>query len=400
MGIQQPSMPIFAGENYDYWCVRMKTLFQSQDLWNLVQNGYDEPDSTTTLTSAQEQQLEETRKNDAKALLFIQQALSDELFPRIIEVKKSKEACGATSSLFNSTWQPTKRSFNSTFPSTGFYFGASSVSVAATNSAPMVFGSSTPSGSSDSIFSFASAASTATASSQAQPVFGSAVPVFTAAYQMSMEDSMAEDPVQASIMPAFPVFGQPPISAPSSGFMFGSTAPSPRLAFQFGSLQLNQRAPQNPSPFQSSGSLEFGAGGSFPLGSGAATDKRRLKIVIVKRKNRKSSQRFKCRNFGCLSSVPKNNCTGSLGVIFHRVSGLEICVIGPFCNMKWKIPEDVFIVVARLLKSENAGLLFRFGIQYKFGLEVFNPNNQQSPIKLKCFMFFVCLLSCCSLNQL
>ncbi|KAI8029448.1 Nuclear pore complex protein NUP1 [Camellia lanceoleosa] len=203
---------------------------------------------------------------------------------------------GATSSLFNSTWQPTKPSFNSTFssasPSTGFSFGASSVSVAATNSAPMVFGSSIPtSGSLDSIFMFTSAASTATASSQAQPVFGSAVPVFTAASgngdQMSMEDSMAEDPVQASIMPAVPVFGQPPISAPSSGFMFGSTAPSPGLAFQFGSQQPNQSAPQNPSLFQSSGSLEFGAGGSFSLGSGAATDKSGRKIVKVKHKNRK-----------------------------------------------------------------------------------------------------------------
>ncbi|XP_028086924.1 nuclear pore complex protein NUP1 isoform X3 [Camellia sinensis] len=203
---------------------------------------------------------------------------------------------GSTSSLFNSTWQPTKPSFNSTFssasPSTGFSFGASSVSVAATNSAPMVFGSSTPtSGSLDSIFMFTSAASTATASSQAQPMFGSAVPVFTAASgngdQMSMEDSMAEDPVQASIMPAVPVFGQPPISAPSSGFMFGSTAPSPGLAFQFGSQQPNQSAPQNPSLFQSSGSLEFGAGDSFSLGSGATTDKSGRKIVKVKHKNRK-----------------------------------------------------------------------------------------------------------------
>ncbi|KAL7252618.1 hypothetical protein ACSBR1_007228 [Camellia fascicularis] len=203
---------------------------------------------------------------------------------------------GATSSLFNSTWQPTKPSFNSTLssasPSTGFSFGASSVSVAATNSAPMVFGSSTPtSGSLDSIFMFTSAASTATASSQAQPMFGSAVPVFTAASgngdQMSMEDSMAEDPVQASIMPAVPVFGQPPISAPSSGFMFGSTAPSPGLAFQFGSQPPNQSAPQNPSLFQSSGSLEFGAGGSFSLGSGANTDKSGRKIVKVKHKNRK-----------------------------------------------------------------------------------------------------------------
>ncbi|CAL5363274.1 unnamed protein product [Camellia sinensis] len=94
-----------------------------------------------------------------------------------------------------------------------------------------------------------------------------------------------------------------------------------------------------------------------------------------------------------LSSVPKNNCTVSLGVIFHRVSGLEICVIGPFCNMKWKIPEDVFIVVAHLLKSENAGLLFRFGIQYKFGLEVFNPNNQQNPIKFNKMFYVFCLSS-------
>ncbi|KAL7228366.1 hypothetical protein ACSBR2_007145 [Camellia fascicularis] len=117
----------------------------------------------------------------------------------------------------------------------------------------MVFGSSTPtSGSLDSIFMFTSAASTATASSQAQPMFGSAVPVFTAASgngdQMSMEDSMAEDPVQASIMPAVP------------------------------------SAPQNPALFQSSGSLEFGAGSRacLSLGSGATTDKSGQKIVKVK----------------------------------------------------------------------------------------------------------------------
>lgn len=99
-----------------------------------------------------------------------------------------------------------------------------------------------------------------------------------------MEDSMAEDPVQAST-PAAPVFGQPPISNPSSSFVFGSTAPRTGVPFQFGGQQ-NQSTMQNTSPFQTSGSLELGGGGSFSLGSGGG-DKSGRKIVKVKHKSRR-----------------------------------------------------------------------------------------------------------------
>jgi len=131
-------------------------------------------------------------------------------------------------------------------------------------------------GSSGSPFSFSSAAAS---SSQLQPV-GSGD-------QMNMEDSMAEDqPVQAST-PTIPAFGQIPISNPSSsGFMFSSAVPSAGNPFQFGGTQ-NQSTPQNPSPFQASGSLDFGGGGSsFSLGSGG-DDKANRRIVRVKHKNRK-----------------------------------------------------------------------------------------------------------------
>lgn len=94
---------------------------------------------------------------------------------------------------------------------------------------------------------------------------------------------MAEDTVQATTPPT-PAFGQPTILPPQSGFVFGATAPSGASPFQFG--QQNIAAPQNPSPFQASGSLEFNAGGSFSLGTGGG-DKSARKFVKVKHKQRK-----------------------------------------------------------------------------------------------------------------
>lgn len=57
----------------------MKTLFRSQELWDLVENGYEDDDR-------------ETKKRDAKALFFIQQALHDTIFSRIAAAETSKEA--------------------------------------------------------------------------------------------------------------------------------------------------------------------------------------------------------------------------------------------------------------------------------------------------------------------
>ncbi|KAK7860848.1 calcium-dependent protein kinase 1 [Quercus suber] len=90
---------------------------------------------------------------------------------------------------------------------------------------------------------------------------------------MNMEDSMAEDTIQAS-MPTVPVFSQSPVT-PQSGFVFGST-PSAGSPIQFGAPQ-NSATPQNQSPFQASNSL---GGSSFSLGAGGG-DKANRKIVRV-----------------------------------------------------------------------------------------------------------------------
>ncbi|KAJ8424256.1 hypothetical protein Cgig2_011143 [Carnegiea gigantea] len=220
--------------------------------------------------------------------------------------------------VFGST-TPTSSS-SSSASSTPFVFGTTTSSSSGSSSAsssPFVFGSSSSS-SAAPIFSFSSSISTTTSSAPSaspppsQPVFGNIASTPTFGFgststplgnndQMSMEDSMAEDSMQAPTATPAPLFGQSPIAGTrSGGFVFGA-APSPSPApapgfmgapsgnpFQFGS-QPNQIAPQNPSVFQPSGSVEFHAGstGSFSLGSGGG-DKANRRIVKARSKMRRN----------------------------------------------------------------------------------------------------------------
>ena len=92
MSFQPSSIPLFEEENYDFWCIKMKTLFINQDVWDLVGNGFDELENVITLTSVEKKKLKELKKMDAKALLFIQQGVGNNIFPRIMRASKAKEA--------------------------------------------------------------------------------------------------------------------------------------------------------------------------------------------------------------------------------------------------------------------------------------------------------------------
>ncbi|KAA8525231.1 hypothetical protein F0562_007086 [Nyssa sinensis] len=85
-------VPVFDGENYDFWCIKMKTFFISQDLWDLVESGFAEPESTATLTQDQAKALKENIQRDARALNQIQEGVSNSIFPRIMRATRSKQA--------------------------------------------------------------------------------------------------------------------------------------------------------------------------------------------------------------------------------------------------------------------------------------------------------------------
>ncbi|KAI5390160.1 hypothetical protein KIW84_075471 [Lathyrus oleraceus] len=87
-------VPLFEGENYDFWAVKMETLFTSLDVLEFVRNGYEEPAPTEVEESSQ--RLEELKKKkkitDAGVLRMIQRAVTISIFPRIMRAKTSKEA--------------------------------------------------------------------------------------------------------------------------------------------------------------------------------------------------------------------------------------------------------------------------------------------------------------------
>lgn len=70
----------------------MKVLYESQDLWNFVENGYTELIPVEGITPQQILEDKEKKKRDRKALFFLFQSVDEYIFERISSSKTSKEA--------------------------------------------------------------------------------------------------------------------------------------------------------------------------------------------------------------------------------------------------------------------------------------------------------------------
>ena len=95
MGIGNTQVPQFNGKNHDYWSITMRALFASQDLWELVKDGFYEPadeNELDDLTQVEKELLNNNKKKDSRALYFLYQAVHESLFPRIAAAKRYKEA--------------------------------------------------------------------------------------------------------------------------------------------------------------------------------------------------------------------------------------------------------------------------------------------------------------------
>ncbi|CAN6570976.1 unnamed protein product [Malus baccata var. baccata] len=76
--------PVFNGDNFDFWQIRMKTIFRSHELWDIVEKGFDtQAKKDEELTVAESKILKEYIVKDAKALGIIQGVVSDHIFLRI-----------------------------------------------------------------------------------------------------------------------------------------------------------------------------------------------------------------------------------------------------------------------------------------------------------------------------
>ena len=81
-------------DNYDSWCIRLKAFLGSQECLDIVQNGYEEPESKEeedALQEAQKQALKVNRKKDNKAKTIIYQGLDEDTFEIIASAETSKD---------------------------------------------------------------------------------------------------------------------------------------------------------------------------------------------------------------------------------------------------------------------------------------------------------------------
>ncbi|CAL9015237.1 unnamed protein product [Prunus brigantina] len=96
-GSSEARIPIFSGENYEFWRIKMVTIFKSYGLWSLVEKGFSISDSKKKESeNISDEEVDEktavTLMKDAKALGIIQNAVSDQIFPRIAHADSAKMA--------------------------------------------------------------------------------------------------------------------------------------------------------------------------------------------------------------------------------------------------------------------------------------------------------------------
>jgi hypothetical protein len=93
-------------QNYGRWSIKMKTMFCSQDVWDLVENGFPEPadqQAYQTLSQAEKDLLKENKKKDSKTLFFIQQAMEESIFPKVATATRSKQGCESLQTTYQGT---------------------------------------------------------------------------------------------------------------------------------------------------------------------------------------------------------------------------------------------------------------------------------------------------------
>ena len=81
MSMQTP-MLILTKDNYEKWSTLFKTLFGSQDLWEVVSDGVEQPTAKqeASMTHQERHALRTRRKKDQEALYLLLRGVDDNIY--------------------------------------------------------------------------------------------------------------------------------------------------------------------------------------------------------------------------------------------------------------------------------------------------------------------------------
>ena len=85
------SPPVFTGENYQMWAIRMKTYLQGCDFQDAIEQEHDPQPLPADLTLAQIRNHSKERARKFKAKTCLYSAISKAIFPRIIALDTAKQ---------------------------------------------------------------------------------------------------------------------------------------------------------------------------------------------------------------------------------------------------------------------------------------------------------------------
>ncbi|XP_019432586.1 PREDICTED: uncharacterized protein LOC109339582 [Lupinus angustifolius] len=84
------TLPILDSKNYERWRIQMKVLFGYQEVFDIIQEGYQSVGEDAT--EAQRLVHKDCKKRDCKALFMIHQCVDESNFEKISNAKTTKEA--------------------------------------------------------------------------------------------------------------------------------------------------------------------------------------------------------------------------------------------------------------------------------------------------------------------
>ncbi|XP_026441683.1 uncharacterized protein LOC113340837 [Papaver somniferum] len=88
-------VPVFEGKNFEHWRIQMENIFKYQEVWDIVDTGYVEPEANAASTPEETSALQENRKKNAKATYILHQGVHESLFDRIVYISEAKKAWDA-----------------------------------------------------------------------------------------------------------------------------------------------------------------------------------------------------------------------------------------------------------------------------------------------------------------
>ena len=103
----QSQLSKFTVKNYEHWKIQMKVIFKFHDVWEIVEQGYEEPTPEVEKHYLEEQkkQLDQLRNKDLKALSFLHQAVDESVFEKIAAVETSYKVWSILEKVYHSvTW--------------------------------------------------------------------------------------------------------------------------------------------------------------------------------------------------------------------------------------------------------------------------------------------------------